>query len=277
MRHFIPFIASIFLLIAAEAIGQNLKVITYNIRMETTADGNNQWNNRREWLSNQVMQTEADIIGMQEVLQKQLIYLDSMMPGYGREGVGRDDGFQQGEYCPIYYNLKRFEKTDGGIFWLSPTPETPSIGWDAALNRICTWVKLKDKSTGQLITAFNTHFDHIGVDARRNSAQLIIETIKKLDSGETMVILTGDFNSEPASEPIALLSEHLTDTRTYTGIDSERIIPTFNGWDASKHNECIDFIFTGRNLKTKSYQVANSQTDGRYLSDHNMVMAEIER
>lgn len=263
-------------LLSSETTCQTLKVITYNIRMETISDGNNQWSYRREGLSTQVLQTGADIIGLQEVLQSQLLYLDNVMSGYGREGVGRDDGISEGEYSPIYYNLHRFEKMDGGTFWLSPTPEKPSKGWDAALNRICTWVKLKDKTSGHLVTAFNTHFDHIGIEARRNSAQLIIDMINKADSGDTMVILTGDFNGEPKSEPIELLSEHLYDTRLCGATDSLQLIPTFNGWDSSQHTECIDYIFTGRAKKACSYQVANYQTDGRYLSDHYMVMATIE-
>lgn len=255
---------------------QPLRVATFNIRYDNPGDGANQWKNRRGALVRQIRGFNPDLIGLQESLHNQTVWLDSAFSDYEREGVGRDDGARGGEYCPIFYRKERFERTDGGTFWLSPTPEKASKGWDAALNRICTWVKLKERKTGTMVLAFNTHFDHMGVEARIQSARLLADTIAYMNQNGTAVVLTGDFNAEPGSEPIAILTGALSDTRISATKAPSDPVATFNGWNESAENSCIDFIFVGRKAKTHGYRVENRRVEGRLTSDHYMVTCEVE-
>lgn len=263
------------ILLSTTTRAQTIKAVSFNIRYDNPDDGINQWKNRREGLALQVLNERPDVIGMQEALWSQIRWLDSTFAGYNREGVGRDDGINAGEFSPIYYSKTRFERIAGGTFWLSTTSGEPSKGWDAALNRICTWVRLKEVTTGKIFLAFNTHFDHIGEIARINSARLVADSIADMSKGVVPAILSGDFNAEPGSVPIEWLSKMLTDTRPVTTASNQvPPTPTFNGWNAAEHTECIDFIFCNRGSKPLDYKVFNQP--GNYLSDHFMVMAIIE-
>eukprot|EP01136_Pigoraptor_vietnamica_P037290 Opistho-1_new@105049 len=173
---------------------QKLNVMTFNIRLETVQDGENQWSKRKENLSSMLEFYEADICGMQEVLVGQLRNLSTLLPSYAYVGVGRDDGKEAGEFSPIFYKKDKFTVLESNTFWLSQTPETPSKSWDAALNRVVTYAKFKDNKTKKVFYVFNTHFDHIGQVARRESAKMLVAKIKAIDP-KIPVILTGDFNS----------------------------------------------------------------------------------
>lgn len=262
-------------LFSLSSLAQPLRVATFNIRYDNPGDGANQWKNRQGSLVRQIRDVNPDLMGLQESLHNQTVWLDSVFSDYDREGVGRDDGATGGEYCPIFFKKDRFQRIDGGTFWLSPTPEKASKGWDAALNRICTWLKLNDKYTGATLLALNTHFDHMGQTARRQSARLLADTIVKMAEPGTTLILTGDFNAPPDSEPITLLATALTDTRTGAENGSPLPMATFNGWNEGDDNRCIDFIFVGKKTKVNSYRVHNYRTDGRLTSDHYMVTSEI--
>ena len=113
---------------------------------------------------------------MQEALPGQMDDLAEAFPDFSFEGVGRDDGKREGEFSAVFYRLDRFEKKDGGTFWLSETPEVCSFGWDAVCRRVCSWVELADREGGQSLHVFNTHFDHVGVEARKNAADPHSET-----------------------------------------------------------------------------------------------------
>src|SRR5690606_5842166 len=130
---------------------------------------------------------------VQEALARQLEDLDKLLIEYDRIGVGREDGKAGGEFSPIFYKKDRLELLDHDTFWLSETPEKPSKGWDAALNRICTWGKFRDRLSGEEFFHFNLHMDHMGQEARKNSSLLIVEKIREI-AGDAPVILSGDFN-----------------------------------------------------------------------------------
>src|SRR5690606_27741142 len=114
---------------------------------------------------------EADIFNVQEALPEQMDDLTAAFPGFDHVGVGRDDGIRSGEHMGIFYKKARFTKIQDGMFWLSPTPEKPGMGWDAACNRTCTWIKLKDNITGKKFFILNTHLDHRGNTAREEGAK----------------------------------------------------------------------------------------------------------
>ena len=148
-----------------------LRVMTYNIRVDTPDDGINRWNLRKQRVFNLIQHYQPDLIGVQEGLAHQVADLQGAFPFYNWYGVGRDDGNDKGEFSAIFYRADVFELRESGTFWLSETPDQPgSKGWDAALPRVCSWVKLKDRRNNQTIYHFNTHLDHAGQIAGRQSA-----------------------------------------------------------------------------------------------------------
>ena len=160
---------------------QTITWATFNIRYDNPADQSNNWQFRKDTVTRFIQAQDMDIVGMQEVLHNQLEDLLQRLPGYKSIGVGRDDGKTKGEYAPILYKEDRFEVLDSNTFWLSQYPDSIGfIGWDGACTRIATWAKMKDKQSGKIFMAVNTHFDHVGVTARREGALLIIRKIKEI-------------------------------------------------------------------------------------------------
>lgn len=180
---------------------QTYKVASYNIRLKTAVDDKkgDGWNDRKQVIFDLIQYHNFDIFGSQEVVQAQLDDLMAALGGYDYVGVAREDGKQKGEYSPIFFKKSKFKALDSGTFWLSQDTDKPNKGWDAKYPRICTWVKLQDKCTKQVVWFFNTHFDHVGVIARSESSKLIVSKIKSM-AGNDPVILTGDFNVDQTNE-----------------------------------------------------------------------------
>ena len=174
-----------------------VKVMSYNIRLDVKSDGENWWEKRKDKVAGLVNYYEADFVGLQEVVHNQLLYLKDSLTGYNFIGVGRDDGKEAGEYSCIFYKKDKYSVVEQSTFWLSPTPDIPSKGWDAALNRVCTYGLFKNNKTKKLVWVFNTHFDHMGNLARLESAKLIIKKIHELNTKNYPVIVSGHFNSKP--------------------------------------------------------------------------------
>jgi len=255
--------------------GQISKVITYNIKYDNPKDSLNNWDKRKMELVSLFSYYEPDIFGIQEGLEHQLHYIDQNLVNYSRIGVGRDDGKQKGEFSPIYYNTKKFTLIDESTFWLSDQDDTVSIGWDASMERICTYGLFEHKINQKRVLVFNTHFDHIGPIARAESAKLILSKINNLNKDNNPVILMGDFNAEPESKPIRILKSKLIDGAelskngiygphgTYTGFKKDVI--------ATKR---IDYIFI-KNLNVLKYRhIDDHMKNNNYLSDHLPVLVE---
>lgn len=268
---------TIALLAAFGCLGQTMKVMSYNIRLDVESDGINRWENRKAMLAGQVQFYEPDFMGIQEGLPHQVQYLDSVLTTYKYIGVGRDDGKNQGEFSAIFYNEKKYKAVQQSTFWLSQTPDRPGLGWDAVCNRICTYGLFEDLKTKKQVWVFNTHFDHVGEVARVESAKLILKKIKELNTKNLPFILTGDFNLEDDSVSIKLIASQLNDSKT-TGKQVFGPTGTFN---AFKHNEPvtkrIDYIFTSKSgITVSKYAVLSDSQDCRYPSDHLPVYAEME-
>ncbi len=246
-----------------------LKIMTYNIRYDNPDDGANRWSLRKEILADQIKFYDPDIIGFQEVLYNQLAYLDSSLTEYNYVGVGREDGKTKGEFNCIFFK-KRFEIIMQSTFWLSETPDKVSIGWDAALERICTYAFLQDKTSDQRIRILNTHFDHMGQVAQYNSAQLIIEKINSFNENKIPVLLMGDFNFEPGCEPYGFITNYLNDAKQTAENGTYGPDGTYNAFEVQKPaNKRIDYIFTSRkNVQVKKYSVPSECRNGRFPSDH---------
>ena len=180
---------------------QALNVMSWNIRYDNPRDGVNAWKNRKDWVAEIITTQKVDIVGLQEVLLRQLDDLKKRLPEMDVYGVGRDDGKSRGEFAPIFFPQERFDLLDKSTFWLSRTPDkVGSRDWDAAITRIASWVKLKDRNTGRVFYVINTHFDHRGEKARAESAALLAKQLREKFT-EHPVILTGDFNTTPDSLP----------------------------------------------------------------------------
>ena len=155
--------------IAPLAVNAQVNIMSFNIRYGTAPDGTNSWRYRAGAVLKMIEDQAPDVIGMQEALNEQVRFLDEFTNGYDWVGVGRDDGRKDGEYMAIFYNKKRISLLKWGTFWLSETPDKPSLGWDAACRRTATWAFMKDKKTGRKFLMVNTHLDHVGEQARANA------------------------------------------------------------------------------------------------------------
>ncbi|MDR2563043.1 MAG: endonuclease/exonuclease/phosphatase family protein [Prevotellaceae bacterium] len=262
------------------AVGRSpeVKIMTFNIRFDNPADGVNSWSHRKLHAANCISFYEADIVGLQEALLHQLTDLTSYLPDYAYLGLGRDDGKEKGEFSAILYKRDRFEVLKSATFWLSEQPEKPGKkGWDAACPRVVTWALLKDKISGKELYIFNTHFDHVGKEARRESSKMLLSEVKKIAQDKNAVI-TGDFNATVDEEVIAIL----TDTKNPDKfVDSRQIAGLRYGPDYTWHNfgrdnsgRIIDFIFVkGKGIKVKKSGILVEKPENEvYLSDHNPVL-----
>lgn len=250
----------------------SLSLMTYNIRYDNPNDGENKWSLRREYLSDQIRFYEPDILGIQEGVYNQVQYLDNQLVNYSYVGVGRDDGKTKGEFSALFFK-KEWDIVVQNTFWLSETPNKVSVGWDASMERVCTYANLKRGDIS--LWVFNTHFDHIGIEARKNSVILILEKIDQLTSDDELIILMGDLNLEPDSEPIRYLKTKLNDSQ-----DIAKIIfgprGTFNGFEFTKPvSRRLDYIFTGKNIKVLKHAILSDSKELKYPSDHLPVLVSI--
>ncbi|MCB0845859.1 MAG: endonuclease/exonuclease/phosphatase family protein [Bacteroidetes bacterium] len=259
----------------------SLKVMTFNLRLNTPQDGENAWPNRKEMVQSMIRFHQADIFGVQEALESQMVDLKQMFPDFQAFGVPRSDDPASGEYSAIFYRKNRFTRTAGETFWLSESPEMASRGWDAALNRIVTWVKLKDRKSGKEFFHFNTHFDHQGREARENSARLILDMMKELNPDNLPIILTGDFNLTPSEDPYYVLTRDDNGNSFHDAI-YESIQPhhgpesTWSGFSfPGEPNRRIDYIFVKNNITVLSHAILSDSWSGKYPSDHLPVLAEV--
>ena len=259
------------------ASAQDLKIMSYNLRLDTASDKENQWSNRKEYLTDQVKFYNPDFMGVQEALPNQMEYIDQVLTSHKFIGKGRDDGNSKGEHSAIFYNADKFKLLQENTFWLSETPSTPSKAWDAAYPRVCTYGLFQNKTTKKKMWIFNTHFDHVGDIARAESSKLILAKIKEINKDNLPVVLTGDFNLESETLPLKLIKEELDDAqKVCTGIvfGPEG---TFNNFEFNKPVTLrIDYIFINRNkMEVMKFATLSDSKNCRYPSDHFPIYAEI--
>jgi endonuclease/exonuclease/phosphatase family metal-dependent hydrolase len=259
------------------SFAQQMNVATFNIRMKTDGDVGNLWQVRYTHLTDLIKFHEFEIFGVQEAFKEQLNDMSAKLPNFKYIGVGRDDGADKGEHSSIFYDTRRFEVGESGTFWLSATDtKTPNKGWDAALPRICTWGIFKDKKNGKKFIFMNTHFDHVGVEARKESAKLILTKAKEL-AKNLPLILTGDFNIDENNEAYFTLSKSGVVEDTY---DLADIVyepnSSFNSWGKSiKEKGRIDHIFITKPFKVHKYGILTDTYMGKFPSDHFPVYVEL--
>jgi len=265
-------------LFGLQSFAQPIRLMTYNIRLDVASDGLDAWEHRSAFLVSQIRFFEPDIFGIQEGLPHQVAYLEQNLVGYNREGEGRE-GHGKGEYSAIFYNRSKFTVQQRQTFWLSPTPDSVSMGWDAACLRVCTAVLLKENGSNRRFWVFNTHLDHIGEAARANGIALILSKMKTLNVENLPAVFMGDLNALPSSNIVNQLKIDLDDTRDRIGADALGPEGSFNGFKFGQSTlKLIDYIFVTRTpgLLVRKYAIIEQSRNGHYPSDHFPVFAEIE-
>jgi endonuclease/exonuclease/phosphatase family metal-dependent hydrolase len=273
------FFISFFLIIGLHA--QDMNVMSFNIRLNTSSDSLNAWPYRKDKVASTILYYQTHILGVQEALHDQMLDLQQRLPSYKFLGGGRDDGKEKGEYSAIFYDTTRLQVMQTDMFWLSETPQVPgSKSWDAAITRMVTWAKFKDRRTRKIFFAFNTHFDHMGQVARRESAHIVLKKVKEI-AGNAPAIVTGDFNAEPKDEPIRVIEDktdplHLIDTKEISSSPHYGPTGTFNAFKNKERNDQpIDYIFVKGNWRVFTHATISQTWEGRFASDHHAVIARI--
>lgn len=243
----------------------DISVMSFNIRYDEAADGDNQWSNRRAACLDMWNTTKPSIVGIQEGLHHQVSYLNDNLTAYDFVGVGRDDGHSAGEYAAIFYLKEDYQLLESNTFWLSETPDSPSLGWDANNIRIVTWAHFKDLDHGQSFFVFNTHFDHKGKTARKESAKLLAEKIKAIASEGVPIFITGDFNAWISNELFDPITKEYYDARRFADYTDNK--KSFNLWGKWYANWNLDYIFY-KNADALSFRTVTEDYGVPYISDH---------
>lgn len=249
-----------------------IKVISYNVRLGTADDGTNSWKYRYPMSAMMIEDQKPDIFGLQEAFDFQRNYIEEYTEGYKSVGVGRDDGKKKGEQMAIFYNTKTIKLLKWGTFWLSPTPDTPSKGWDAACYRTATWALLKDKKSGNKFWCVNTHLDHVGAEARRNGLNLIVEKIREINPDGYPMVLTGDFNVTPDDPCLVDLDKMMVSARD-AAVKTDKGA-TYNNWGKNMDGQPIDYIYYSGFSSCPVFEVIRKPYGERkFISDHFPISA----
>ena len=252
---------------------EGLKVMSYNIRLGSADDGTNSWYLRYKATQQMLEDQKPDVFGVQEALDYQVRYIEEMC-GYESVGVGREDGKKEGEFMSIFWNKKKVSMLKWGTFWLSETPQKPSMGWDAACFRTATWALMKDKKTGKKFYFVNTHLDHKGKEAQKNGLKLIVDRIAQINPDGYPMVLTGDFNIKPDNANLVELDSKMQSARKIA--DKTDNHNTFNGWGKAKEDNIIDYIYVSGFSSCPEYQTVMKRYDNRkFVSDHYPIFARL--
>lgn len=260
---------------------ETIRVLTYNVRRDVAADDPYDWDGRRDAVASTLRFHRPDLVGLQEPLSHQYDDLRDALPAY--EWVGRSRGAdeREEEFCPVGYRADRFERADAGTFWLSETPaESGSVGWDGSHPRVATWARLHDRHTGAAFVYLNTHLDHEGERARREGARLLVDRLAALRDGDP-VVLAGDFNATPDSDPYAVLAgdadpaSPLTDARLASPHRPHGPTTTMTDYESLVPDTRIDHVFVA-DCEVAGYGVATDMGgDGWFPSDHLPVVVDL--
>lgn len=249
-----------------------IRIMSFNIRC--TNVGSASWRDRIGIVSSTITDGHPDSVGVQEATPGWMTELNKKLGDeYAYVGVGRDDGDNLGEYSAIFYLKDKYNAVDSGTFWLSETPETPSMGWDAACKRVCTWVVLENKETGERYVHMNSHFDHVGVEARKNSVGMILE--KAEEYSELPVVFTADMNVRQGSENYKQITSGCLKDSKFLAENSMDYL-TYHDTQPSLHaGDVIDYVLINEHFDAQVYKVITEGVDGLYVSDHFPIYADL--
>ena len=253
---------------------EGLKVMSYNVRLGVGKDGTNSWQFRAPLTLEMLEDQTPDIFGVQEALSYQVDFIKEFTDDYECVGVGREDGKKEGEHMSIFWNKKTMKLLKWGTFWLSETPDKPSMGWDAACYRTATWALMKDKKTGKKFYFVNTHLDHVGKEAQKNGLALIVDKIAEINPEGLPMVLTGDFNVKPNDPSLKDLDARMKCTRKVAAKTDNH--HTYNGWGKASKDSVIDYIYFSGFSACSEYQTITKKYSGRtFVSDHYPITARL--
>lgn len=273
MKKFFLLIATLLpLTAAAQKAPAEISVISYNIRMMPAEDGTNSWQYRYPCSAMMIEDQKPDIFGLQEAYPEQVRYMEEYTKGYKSVGVGREDGKHEGEHMSIFYNKKTVKLIKWGTYWLSETPDKPSMGWDAACKRTATWALMQHKASGKKFYYVNTHLDHVGKEARQKGLELIVERIASMNPEGYPMVMTGDFNVTPDDPALKGLDAKMKSARRFAAQTDEGI--TYNAWGKTENAAVIDHIyFSGFSSCPVFEVVTKPYMERKFISDHFPVRA----
>ena len=256
----------------------DIRVISFNIRVDNAADGTNVWRNRRDAVVTMIERERPMLLGLQEAQPHQITYLSEHCPDYAWYGLGRDtgkvppatDSYAAEETMAIFWRTAELELLDKGTFWLSETPDQVSKGWDASYRRTCTWAGFRHKKSGQTCYFFNTHLDNDGKVAREESIKLLVSRMKTINSKRRVSFLTADFNSNVTDACFAPLHVYMRDARANAAVSDD--YPSWNGYGASTGR--LDHVFfSGDNCTAREFRTLRGDYGVPYISYHYPVAA----
>jgi len=264
---------------SSQESSESIIVMSYNIRYDNPDDGINAWPHRKDHVAEMMgSKYSTDIVGVQEALRHQIDELQERLPDYSWVGVGRDDGKDKGEFSPIFYRTDKFDLLATNTFWLSETAHQPgSKSWDAAITRIVTWAKFTDLHTDEEFYFLNTHFDHVGEQARIESSKMITEFASDFEEN-IPIIITGDLNVPETAEAYSVLADFpkFLDARYASETGHEGPTATFNNWEELRPPESrIDYIFISNEITVLNHRILDDRYNGRFPSDHLPVISEM--
>ncbi len=275
------YLCFLLLVMVLPVTAQELHVMSFNIRYDNPGDSLNAWPYRKDKVTSQILFHDTHLLGVQEALYSQLQDMQLQLKRFKYAGKGRKDGMKAGEFSAIFYDTTRLHLLKSETFWLAEqTDVAGKKGWDAAFERVVTWASFRDKKTKKVFFHFNTHFDHMGKVARKESAELLLSKISEI-AGSAQVIVTGDFNAQPNDEPIQVLtdssnSKRLTDTRLVSKKPHYGPMGTFNAFGPKEiHDQPIDYIFIKNGIRVLKHATLSQSWQGRFSSDHFPVYAEV--
>ena len=268
MRRFL--IALLLLPAVLSCKSDTIKVMSYNVRTSVKDDGANSWSERCTATPEMLRKVRPDVFGVQEASEEQESYILEHCPAYAAYGVGRDDGASVGERMTVFYNTRRLALEESGTWWLSETPDVPSVGWDAKYPRTATWALLKDRRSGRRFCFVNTHLDHKGAAARRNGLAMVVEKVRGMDP-DLPLVLVGDFNVEPGDSCLVDLDRVMLSARATAAETVDT--PSFNGFNPMP-SKTIDYIYYSGFTAADKFSVVSESFDGKpFISDHYPIVS----
>lgn len=248
-----------------------MRIMSFNILCY--GEGEDVWTKRINAVTGTIKAAAPDSFGVQEATPEWMTALKAALPMYACVGVGRDDGKNKGEHSAVFYLRAKYKASDAHTFWLSETPEKPSFGWEAACRRICTYVLLENRGTGERYIHANTHLDHVSAAARSEGVRLITERLSAF--GDVPCVLTGDFNATEDSEVYRAVTGGVFADSKYLAADSMEG-RTFHNFAGEGAGSPIDFVFVTReHFDVAKYTIMNQKIGDRYASDHFALYADI--
>lgn len=270
-----------------------IRVGSYNIRYngERCADRGtvNDWEKRKGDVAELIRKLDLDVFGLQEVCPDQIAFLRRELPEFAFVGEHREADRQSGEASPVAYRRSRFAEERSGTFWLSETPEIPaSKSWNTRCPRVCSYLVLREKTSGRRLCFANTHTDHISAEAREKGMLLIIRRMREFALGAP-IVFTGDHNCRHGDAPAVAVRKFLADARDVSLTADPGPMNTFQGFGAYKdgpvdvHGRAyddyrIDYIYVTPGMKVHDFVTHGDRRPGTdlYPSDHYPVTASVE-